>query len=274
MTALNILSDETKVESITKALGGSRKIYATADSALAAILKAAEATDSFHGLPLVMAGVNAETGEVDSAKYEGMAAMVATVGARVDNGTKKLNGIKGIVLLPIPTLESYLNTEAGSEWLKKIAEKESAHVSFRPFRDAASAEEFLSGLDRVPDSVEAFATESARAGGVDTETFDTVWKALRTQLGKEKPALAKLLPQKPEIIKAIRSQAHAVEAYPELEKANAFVWLASLVVGAAGDMDTTEIQKWLDGRAEFVFPARKADEPDMSILAGLDLLAE
>jgi len=271
MTTLNILSDETKVDSITKALGGSRKIYPTADAALAAILKAAEGTESFHGLPLVMAGVDSE-GNIDESKYDGMSAMVATVGARVDNGTKKLNGIKGIVLLPVPTLEAYLATEAGKDWLSKIAEKESAHVTFRPFRDATSVEEFMSGVERTPDSVEAFATESARSGGVNTETFDTVWKALRVQLGKEKAALAKLLPQKPEVIKAIRSKAHATENYAELEKAGVFVWLARLVIGAAGDMDTTEIQKWLDGRDEFVFPTREAAAPDFSILSGLDLL--
>ena len=201
-----------------------------------------------------------------------MAAMVAIVGARVDNGAKKLNGIKGIVLLPIPTLESYMASDAGKAWLEKIAEKESAHVSFRPFRDAASVEEFLSGAERVPDSVDAFATESARAGGVNTETFDTVWKSLRTQLAKDKPQLAKLLPQKPEVIKAIRSKAHATEQYPELEGIRAFEWLANLVVGAAGDMDTSEIQKWLAGRDEFVFPTREQAAPDFSALAGLDLM--
>lgn len=271
MTTIKILSDETQVNAVTKALGGSRKLFDSAGAALAHILAAAETTESFYGLPLVLAGVDSDTGDIDESKYDGMQAMVAIVGARVDTGAKRLNGIKGIVLLPVPTLESYLSSDAGKDWLEKIAEKESAHVSFRPFRDAASVEEFMSGVDRVPNSVEAFATESARAGGVNTETFDTVWKSLRTQLAKEKPALAKLLPQKPEVIKAIRSKAHAQEAYPELEGIRAFEWLANLVVAAAGKMDTSDITKWIAGRDEFVFPAREAAAPDFSALSGLDL---
>lgn len=271
MTALNVLTNETSIDSITKALGASRKVYTNIADALVTLGAAAEATESFHGLPVALVGVDGE-GNADPAVYnDSVMVVVATVGTRVDGTAKKINGLKGIVVFPMPTLESYLANDDGRTWLEKIAEKESAHVAFRAFREADSEEAFLDGVTRAPQSVEDFVTGATRSDAVDDETFSLVWKALRLRLGKEKAALAKLIPTKPEVVKAIRSAVYAASEHPELESKGVFKWLANLViVGAKAEkLDTSSIESWLAGRDTFVITKAKPTENDFSVLDDL-----
>lgn len=272
-TATMILTDETKIANVVKALGGSRKLYDSVEQALAKLAEAAGATESLYGLTVAAKGIDSEGNADPEFWAEGSRAMLAIVQARVDVGSKKLNGLKGLVLLPVPTLEQFLESELGRQFVDKVTEKEIAHVSFRPFREANNEAEFIAALDVTPIGVDAFATESARSSGVDTETFDAVWTDLRAALKNQKPEVAKLLPTKNEVVKAIRSKAYAMENHEALETARVFEWLSKLILQAANQakMSTAAIEAWVAGRDEFVFAARKAQEQDFSVLQSIDL---
>lgn len=281
MTKIDILSDETKIAAVIKALGtngvGTRILFDSVDEATNRLQTALEATESFYGLPVALP-LDKE-GEFDSTLFgDGMQVAIATVGARVDvSNEKKVVGIKGIVLFPMPSLDAYIADEAGKEWLSKIATKESAHVAFRAYREAESMEEFLSAADRAPKTLSDYVTEAERAGGIDTEVFDTVWKSLRPQITKDKPEIAKFLSgvNKPDIIKSIRSVAYANEDdhTAALEKAGVFKWIAALTIKGAesAGLDASSVKEWLAGRDELKLTRPAKKDLDLSALANINL---
>lgn len=270
MTKLIALADETKIAAIIKALGangvGTRVIFDSVDDATAKLAAAAEATENFYDLPVALP-LDKE-GEFDSSIFgDGMQVAISTVGSRVDvSNEKKVVGIKGIVLFPMPTLDAYIADKAGRDWLEKVATKESAHVAFRAYRESESVEEFLTAHERAPKTLADYVTEAERSGGVDTEVFDTVWKSLRPRIGKDRPDIAQFLTgiNKPDIIKSIRSTAYATEDEQTnaLEKAGVWKWIAALAIKGAesAGMDASSIKDWVANRDELKLtrPAKKA----------------
>ncbi len=280
-SALSILSDETKVNAIKKAMPA-RKVYDSIDAAIEALGKASAATENFYGLPQAVAGLNYESGDIDPTFYESNKAVLAYVGGRTGPDNAKLVGIKGIVIYPMPSIESFL-TEEGLDFVAKVVEKETALVAFRNFRESATLFEFQQGVDKTPISVAGFVAESTRGGnGLDTDTFDALWADMRAALKKDMPAIVALLPSKQEVIKAIRSQAYAEANHAALEAKGLFVWLAQVITQAASTnknaktgesdpLDTTAIASWIEGRSTLVL--KKADEKvaDFTVLDSFTL---
>lgn len=283
--ALAILSDEDKVGSIKKVLKA-REVFPTLDLAIAKLQKAAEATENFYGLPYSITGLNPATGEVDNSRYEGNKVVLAYVGGRVTTKAKgedkNLVGIKGIVIYPMPTLESIINSEDGAKWIEKTAEKEIALVAFRNFREAATLFAFEQGVDKVASTVSALVADAERGGnGLDTDTFDALWKDTRDALKDNAPALAALLPGKAEVLKCIRSESYAKENEPDLEGRGIFVWLANVIIkaaesnedkqGNADPLDPAAIKEWLEGRSTLEIKKADAKARDFSALDSMQL---
>lgn len=270
---LSAITDEAKVTSIKKAMP-SRKVYATIADAVTALQKAGLSTrdpvpagspegtemPDFFGLPIGVVGQDTTTGEVDSAVYEGMNAVLGYVAAKGDEAKGRESGIKAIVIYPIPTLDAFIADAKGKEWLAKVMEKEVGLVVYRNFRDNATIDEFNAGVAKTPKGIDELVAEHTRGGaGLDTDAFDATWPGLRLFLKKEQPLLSKALPAKAEVIKAIRSKSYATTEYAKLEAAGVFVKLAQTCIKAAESnladdkktpqpIDASAIQSWIDNR--------------------------
>lgn len=281
-TALTVLTDETKLETLSKHLP-SVKIYDDYASALKAIESAAAATKNFYGLPLAATGEVNDEGELDTSIYEGMRVRVGTLSARVDVGKVKKNGVKAITIMPIPNLAQITADENGAEWLEKVIAKEMGLISYRNIRGAATQADLLAGMAKSPRTVAEYLAESKRAGAAgDTETFDALWRGMRDALKESMPALHKMLPSKVEVIKGIRSKAYALAEYPELESAkmgSVFVKLANAVIQNAKEnttdnkpapMDHSAIDSWLEDRDTLVLSKRDSGPIDYSALDQMD----
>lgn len=283
--ALAILTDETKVNSIKKAMPA-RKTYDSLEAAISALEKASAATESFHGLPVAVTGMNYETGEIDSTLYAGNAVILAYVGGRAEsasNKDKNIVGIKGVAIYPQPPLASFIDSEEGKTFLSKIVEKEAALVAFRNFRESATLYEFQQGVSKVASSVSALIADSQRGGnGLDTETFDALWSDMRTALKQQMPALVALFPSKQEVIKAIRSASYAKSEHEALESKGVFVWLANVLIQAAesntdaktnepNPMDASAIKSWLEGRESLNLTKAESKPADFSVLDSIQL---
>lgn len=298
-TGLTILTDETKLEKIGKHLSsvkifqdkevpnpekeGETMILSAYDQALAYLESGAKETENFYGLPVAAAGDIDEEGNLDTSIYEGMRVRVGTLSARTEVGKTKKNGLKAITILPIPSLEAIMADPNGNEFLDKIIAKELGLVSYRNIRDASTESDLLAGMAKSPRSVAEYLAESKRAGTAgDTETFDALWRGLRDSLKEAMPALAKMLPSKVEIIKAIRSKAYALAEYNELEtapKGSVFIKLANAVIqnarenttdGKPAPLDTGAIESWIAGRDELTLSKRGPEVVDYSGLAEMD----
>lgn len=285
--ALSILSDSKKVEAIKEAME-SREVFPTLADALEKLGKAASQTENFYGLPIAVKGTVFDsegnpTEEIDESLYDGSMAALAYVGARVNKGDSKGTGIKGIVVFPVPTVESFLaEGDNGQAWIRKVVEKEVGLVAFRTYRDAGTLLEFQNGVKASPGTVAEYVAEYQRSGGgVDTKTFDALWNGLRLSLKNDMPALAKLLPGKAEVAKSMRSASYAAANHPQLEAAGVFAKLANILIQAAASnkdsktgeakpLDASAIQGWLDGRDELELATPKAEEKDFSILGSLN----
>jgi len=280
--ALDVLSGD-QFEALKKAMDD-REIFDSVDAAIAKFEAAGAATtigegdDSlpFFGLPFAIVGQK-EDGSIDESVYAGSRVALAYVGAKLDKAT----GAKGIVIYPVPTLETLLESETGKSFLDKLVVKECSHVGFRNVRAAATLYDFEQGVNAWPTSAEDYATESRR--GIDTETFDTIWTSFRTSLKAARPALHELLPVKAEFLKALRSKAYAEsnDNTKPLEEAGLFESLGKVLIRAASDwkdkdgkaspLDTSTIEAWLAGRDSFVLEIEAPKAKDFSILESMDL---
>lgn len=283
-TAMTVLTDETKVEAIGKVLR-SRQVFDSLADAVAKLEAGAKDTESFYGLPVGIKGQDPETGEVDASIYEGNKVVLGTVGARVDNGRgKKQSGIKAIVIYPMPTVESFLNDEAGKAWIAKLVEKESGLVSYRSYRDAATLDEFVRGMSKAPATVAEYVAESKRSGSaLDTETYDALWSGLRASLKDDQPALHKLLPSKAEMLKALRSKSYAEsqDNIAPLESKGIIVKLGHILIaaaqnnttkdGAPNPLPTDALEDWLANRDTVEIKKIERSELDFSALDSINL---
>lgn len=276
MSSLNIITDEDQIERIKKAATGGtmRKVYATVEAANAAMAAVATIAQELN--------ISLKAADPEAFAAEGMQPVVAIIGARKeetgpDGKRRGVVGVKGIAHFPIPTLDTFLNDEAGRDWLAKIAEKESAHVIFRPLRAAASTEELEAAA--LPLTVADIVT-SARADTIDTDWFDAVWPITREALRTRLPKLYETLPrQKAELIKCLRSKPYAESAYPVLEGANAFTGALAKYLEKAGEVnrdkdnnpdpvDTSELTRWLENRD--TTPLAVPKPVDFSAIEGQD----
>jgi hypothetical protein len=278
LTALKKVMDDREIfDSLEAAMGKLDKIAATlADP------KDPDA-DPIFGLPVEIRGADPTTGEIDNDLYAGNRAVLAYVGTRGKNTKgEAVVGIKGIVLFPVPTLDTFLASEEGRGLVGKVLDKELAHVAFRQVREANTSYEFSTGVTAMPVSVTDFATASSR--GVDTSTFDILWPGLRDAIKERKPELHKLLPNKAVFLNALRSKqfAETEDETKALESTGWIVKLGQMLIKAApsnvdtdtkkpAPLDASIIQNWLDTRDEFTFESRAAKPKDFSILGSIDM---
>ena len=287
-----ILTEAAEYKNARKILGDHRKVFESVTDALAA-LKSIYGSEGFpDSFPVVGAGIGLidVTGD-DSippladwpAEYRatGVKVCVTFIGVRGQGEDGKKNGARGFSVYPLHPLDALQSDDAGIEWLWKVAEKEASHVALRGLRNVNPAlgnDALAQAAMEMPLTVSDYVEESTREA-MDTTAFDTLWSKFRKMLSESAAtaAMASRLPGKGEVLKAIRSKAYATETYEELEKINAFVWMASKMAeiidslkasaveaGEDFDLDSSEIKGWLAGRDTKVFAAPKKIEGDLS----------
>lgn len=285
--AIQPLLDADKVKAIKEALGGDRVYFESSeekgtafDQAAALIESAAGKTSNFHGIPFYASEKAQDTDRL----------MVATLGVRdkgdSSKGIKARNGYKAIVVFPIPSVADFLASteEKAVEFVSKLIEREAADVAFSGLRQAETYEQLTTALGGLPVTVSEIVDTARESGGVSTEAFDAMWSPFRTGYLKEKvPALYALLPQKPDVVKAIRSKSFAL-ANPKtqaIEERGFFVKIAQAMIqlapnfkddkGNPVELDVSPIQEWLDTRDTNTSIVYKVDVPvDASALDKID----
>lgn len=296
--ALAPLSDTAKLENLQKFLP-SQKVYPDFVTAENALAKIAPSTDTLYGLPIAVVGLiqlkDADGNLVlddegnpqdvpDPAVYSpGTLVRVGTLGTRIEINGKGKNGVKAVVVMPIPTVAQVLADEEGTEFIQRILSKEFALVGYRNIRDAATMNELMAQIAKMPKTVSDYLAAAKSAGSAaDTETFDALWTPLRASLKKSLPALYAVLPTKAEAIRAIRSKSYATEHFPELENAKAgsiFLKLAQAVIanaatnttekGEPAPLDSSAIADWIKERD--TTELGKSEPKDYSAIDSLDL---
>lgn len=309
MTKFIAITEQKTLESVKKAIGGNkmemRQLFDSPEQAF----KAFEAAKAAAGEGFTALYPQNEDGTLNTAVFDGgvfqidsedadgnpiviekpvIQAAVAIVGQRVKNPTtgKMDSGAKALVMFPVPVMEAFLNGgDNGIGFVRKVVEKETAHVAFRDLRNAENVEELVAAFEGMPRDVESFVASHTRGEGVDTSTFDAVWDAFKTRAKEKFTAIFNALPNKGEVLRAIRSKGYAEEVYPDLENERIFEWIAKNVMRLAEayiavdektgaetpePLDTTAIEGWLANRAEFnPYTTRKT--LDKSALASIDL---
>lgn len=258
-------------KALVKALGdGSRVVVdmASLESKLASVSAVVGDT-----IPVLYAG-----GSIESVQEAGTdQAIVGLVAQqRKDDGAKQAEThYTSVLVTPLFSIETLVADSAGRDWVEKIIEKETAHVSFRPIRNAEDGESLEDYATRVPATLSNLVTAAAR-DKIDTEAVTILWPMFRSVIqemskgadedGKAAKAALAFLPGAKAIAtvsKAIRSADWARRNTPELEVGGFWSYAAqSMIEGAKeplpdpenpGDhieVDASTIAKWHAGRDE------------------------
>lgn len=262
-------------------LDGHRAVFANLAEAVArigairnALADAEKGVPAVADIPVAIAGVGDANAveSPDQIPYANGPVIVTALGAK---GPKK-TGIRGLVIMPNPTVADFMADDEGAAFLAKVVEKEVAHVGLRQLRNVA--DEGLAAIyaaaATAPISVSQFAQESTRVG-VDTVGFDKVWVGLRKRIVEQFPSLAESLPRsKQEVITAIRSASWARTMFPDLESKNLFTGIAALAIKAVDNLtdveaDSDEIAGWVAGRDSYDAPVKER----VALTADVDLSA-
>lgn len=276
-------------------LGDHRKVFDSVGEAFTA-LKSIYALEGFpQEFPVVAAriGLVEVTGDdtipplTDEAwtayHGEGVKVCVTFIGVRgiKDEAGKDQNGARGFAVYPLHPIDAIQADDSGVEWLLKIVEKEASHVALRGLRNvnpSLGTDALAQAAMDMPLTVSDYVEETTRES-LDTSAFDKLWKQFRTMLANNTAtaALATRLPQKGDVIKAIRSKAYAEEQHSQLESMGAFKFIAETMAGIidamrqqaveAGEdyeLDSSEIRAWLATRDTKVFAAPRKVEGDLS----------
>lgn len=256
--------------------------YDSAAALVAAMNTIAKATENFCGLQVFAQGIErGESGDymlTDETKYADSTPVLAYVGGQNKTaGGKSTPVIKAILAFGIPTVDVTL--AQAPDLAKKVLGKEFRHVYFRGFRDADTIAAAMSGFEASPVGIEAFAASHARSAAeeLDTDTFDAIWPAIRKRLTASHPALAKLLPPKGEVIKAMRSASYALGMYKDLEEKNIFLGLAVTCIEVAQSqdkpLDASTIKSWAVDRNTVNIDYKRVTAEDLESLQSYDAAA-
>lgn len=264
---MKVLFDSDAVKTIKTALGGERKVFDTY----------ADATSVLESIALKMDELKQETdilfaGDDQNPPEDWTTPVcVSILGTRGEYEGKNKEGVKALVVFPMPTVDDFLSE--APDWIAKLVQKEAAHVAFRQLRNAESDAALQAAAIKMPMTIEAYITEHASRGGIDTECFDTMWKDFRAAFVEQYAQLKAFLPGKSDVLTAIRSKTFAETEYGKLESLHVFEAIAKGMIEQAPDwepaLDPTAIQEWLDRRDTWQPASRTA--PDESLLDGLDL---
>lgn len=242
---------------------------------------------AFEGPTFMEDVIDAEGNVTGQVEKPTILAAVAIVGMRVRNATtgKMDSGARALVMFPLPVLEAFMADDKGVGFVRKVTEKETAHVAFRDLRNAETVEDLQMAFDSMPRNVEGFVSSHTKAAEIDTTAFDAVWPNLMAYVKTRYAAIHAALPtKKEEVRRSIQSAGYASELYPDLESKRIFEWLGKNAIKLAesatstnddgvevpAPIDASAIEGWIADRETFnPWSTRKA--LDESALAGIDL---
>lgn len=231
-----------------------RRIFPNIDEAVAYLQASAASIPDFSEQTIAAPGMD-ESGNFDEQIYGGQSVMVSVL-------KKQGQGVKAIVVAPVPTVDQLLESEAGRQWVEKILNKELNHVAVRHLRDA---EDVTTVIDQMPTTLDAYITSERGAGGGMLESYDELYKLINATLAQKVTAWAKQRFIKSELRKALESAGYAREYFPQLEDykgESLFVLALQLGINAAKrkGLDPTIFERWLANRDAKAFTATDEEE--------------
>jgi hypothetical protein len=243
-----------------------------------------------EGFPVLFAG-----GTVDTVKASNASEVIFGLvqSQKPKEGKKEAETLfRCLLVSPLFSTDSILASgDAGKDWIAKIIEKETAHVQFRPIRNAEDGESLEDYAVRVPVDVESLITAAGR-DKIDVEALSLLWPYFRAYIKAQKDngdevagATLRFMPGDKAIAsvsKALRSKSWAERNYPELE-ANGF-WkeiglaLVDMAQGPVPDpeagegaekmVDASVIASWIESRDTVnIEPIVERDEKDVNALS-------
>lgn len=289
-----IASQSAQYKAARGILGDHRKVFDSVSAAIAAL----KTIFKLEGFPQEFPVVAASIGLIDvtgddtvppladwpeAFTNDSVRICVSFLGLRGIKGEdgKESNGARGFVIYPLFSIADIQAADSGQDWLWKVVEKEASHVALRQLRNvnpALGTDALAQAAGLMPVSVDDYVEESTREG-LDTSAFDGLWKHFRKMLGDSPntAALLTALPQKAEVVKAIRSKQFAESEYADLEKMGVFTFIADSMAsiidhmkaqaienGTDFDLNADDIRGWVKTRNEKVFAAPKKIEADLT----------
>lgn len=285
MTDTNNTAAETAAKTVLTDMD-SRKVFPTAEEALAYITERSQSLSDFGEHPLVIAGLD-DDDQFDPAVYNDSMDVAVSVLTKKGNKAENIeSSVIAIVVFPCPKLDAVLADSTASEWLVEIMRKEFNHVAVRNLRKAESAEDLEEARKGMPCSIADYTTSQRETSGGILEVYNTLWQQIKKAVGTKFKAFAIANLSKKELRKGIESTSYAANTYPTLENRTTkagdpfslFVLAATLGVALAKEkgLDPSFFEKALANRDTKVIDVNDEgdDEFDLDALMSAATKAE
>jgi hypothetical protein len=266
-TATTPAAAEKKAPTVAEDMDA-RRIFPGVEEAKQYLAASAERFADFGETPVAAPGIDAE-GNFDPEIYtDAMCVMVSVL-------RKQGEGVKAIVVAPVPKVAVLMESEAGKAWVEKILHKELNHVAVRHLRDA---EDVLNFVDQMPTTVEGYITSERGTGGI-METFNGLYKGIDAALSGKFPNWAKRRFIKSELKKALESKGYAQEFYPDIEDYKGqSLFEAALAIGQNAakrkGLDPTIFERWAQTRNSKTYSPEEDEDESLDLDALTDALLD
>lgn len=293
-----IYRESKEGKALIEAVGDPNRITVAAEaieSKMEAVTKAAEAA----GIPVLYAGGDAAKVMESGAESFLIGLVVQQVKGK-DGKTE--SHYKAVSVFPFYSVEQIMEADNGPDFLAKIAEKEIAHVGFRPLRNAENDSELEAAAKLVPVNLDGFLAARQRGDKIDLTALQLLWplyhemfsEAVNPETGeidavaKAKRAAIAYAPSPratQQAAKMFRSASWASEHFEVLESRGIVVTMLQdlialceqeLPLGEPEDgsdeptmitIDSSVLQVWLDNRDETdINPIVQRAEVDITAL--------
>lgn len=231
-----------------------------------------------------------EDGTVDFTQYPAdweVYAVRLTERAKDEDGNA-VNVTRAFVVHPAPSLDILLADENGRAMVESVIQKELNHRFVRSLRPVIGdfgqdSAKVADAVAQMPTSLEHYLDRRGGGSSAALEAFNTLWRPILDELRARIPALKRAKITKPELQRALSNAAFASYHYQRLEDAGLFEIILKALIMASNrrGMDATQMQAWLDNRAnESYVIDDETDEIDTdaldldALIGGMDTDAE
>ena len=210
-----IMANEPEVKTVAADME-TRTFFKSTDDVAAYLQRCQQEFSDFGDQEFVWKGISFDAeGKINfdpEIFVEGCRILVQVVSERISVGVSK---VKGIIIVPVPTLAAIAADETGQKWLERVVDKSLSDFAARVLRRKDMAADSAEVMANLPITLADYTTTSQASTLLDG--FNRTWKIVKKVLADNFKVFALSNPSKGDLLNSMLSASYAQRLNPALE---------------------------------------------------------